>query len=152
LSARYARGRRRSGRRRREREGFGEHFFPAGEGIGEFELLFDAGERVKEELAEVGEDGGVAARNAILSDGGEKFAEDEVDVSGSKEIAGESTGDFRAELMGFAELLFGAGVEGAERRMIAAKHAAAASVGELELAQGRVGAGGAFCGHGSLRE
>ena len=115
---------------------------------------------MEHELADVGERGGVASGNAVLGDGGEEFAKDEVDVRGGKEIATDGGSDFCANLMRFTELMVGAGVEGAEIGVIvAAKHAAAPAVGEGELAERRFGFErkrvliigiGAFCGHGSL--
>ena len=116
---------------------------------------------MEQELADVGEEGGVASRKAVLCDGGEELAEDEVDIGGGEEVAGEGGRDFRANLMRFEELPLGAGVEGAEPRMVVAEHAAAAAVGEVELAErgfdfGNEGAGvagsKAFSGHRSLKK
>ena len=99
----------------------------------ELELLLDAGKGVKEELADISEEGSVADRKAVLRDSSEELAENEVNIGGGEKIAGERGGDFRAELIRFEELLLGAGVEGAKQRMIAAEHATAAAVSEGEL-------------------
>jgi hypothetical protein len=70
-----------------------------------------------------------------LGEGGEHFAQDVVDVGGGREASGEGCGYFCAKLMGFQELLVGASVEETERRVrFVAEHAAAATVGEEELA------------------
>lgn len=123
------------------------------------EFLLDAREGVEEELADVGENGGVAGWNAILGDGGEELAEDEVDVGGGEEVAADGGGDFRTKLMRLEELLLGAGVEGTKGEVIAAKHAATAAVGKGELTEpgfdlGREGVRGiadtTFSGHKGL--
>lgn len=145
----------------RKTDTFAEHVLPLLKRIVKLEFFCDARDGVQEELAEIGEGGGFARRDAILGSGGKELAEDEINVSSGEEIAGDRAGDFRAELMGFAELLFGAGVEGAERVVFAAEHAAAAAVGERELAEGRIKlrrkcvgvlASVAFSGHKSLGE
>lgn len=154
-------GRRAAGERGRgvgEIDGFGEHSFPAFIGIGKRIFFFNVGDRLQHELADVGEGGGVASGNAILGEGGEEFAEDKIDVRGSEKVSGEGGGELRAKLLGFGELLLVASVEKAERRMAeSAEHAAAAAVGERELAERGIGAigstrdrFGAFSGHGSL--
>lgn len=97
-----------------ERDGPLEHALPLLEGVLKVEFPFDAGDGVEEELANEGENGGVAGGNAILGDGGEEFAENEVDVGGGEEVAADGGGDFRAKLMRFQELLLGTGVEEAE--------------------------------------
>lgn len=114
---------------------------------------------MEHELADVGEEGGVADRKAVLGDRSEELAEDEVDIGGGEEIAANGGSDFRANLMRFEELLLGVCMEGAEGRVIAAEHAAAAAVGEGELTERGFdlrgdGVGvdgcGAFSGHESL--
>jgi hypothetical protein len=91
---------------------------------------------VEQEVADVSEDGGVAGRDAVLGEGGEEFAENEVDVRGGQEVAGERSRELGAESLGFEELLFLAGVEKAEGGVVLiAQHAALAAVGERELAE-----------------
>jgi hypothetical protein len=105
----------------------------------------------EQDLAQVGEHGGFARWDAVLGGGGEEFAEDVVDVGGGEEIAVERGGNFAAEELGFAELEFLAGVEGAEDGMSrAAQHAATAAVGELELAAFRDTCAGILVFHGNL--
>jgi hypothetical protein len=136
--------------------GIGKHVLPLFKLVVEFVFLSDAGDGVEEELADVGEQSSVADRNAVLRDGSEELAEDEVDIGGGQEVTGDGGRDFRANLMGFEELLLGASVKRTELGMIAAEHAATAAVGEGELAErgfdlGREGVwivgGGAFSGH-----
>jgi hypothetical protein len=122
-----------------------DHVFPGFAGIDESGFFLGHGERVEHDLAEIGEGGG-ALGDAVLGQGGEDFAHDVVDVGGGEEVAGEGGGDFCAKAMRFQELQFGVGVEQPQGRVIfMAKHAAAAAVGEGELAE--VGVGGAGCGH-----
>jgi hypothetical protein len=94
---------------------------------------------VEHELTDVGENGSVAGRDAVLGGGGEEFAEDKVDVGGGHELAGERSGEFSAETVGFQELQLISGVEETECRVVAAEHAATATVGGLELTA--IGAG-----------
>lgn len=138
-----------------------EHALPFLEGVLKLEFPPDAGNGMEEKLANEGENGGVASWNAVLGDGGKELAENEVDIGGGEKVATDGGSDFRAKSMRFQELLLGTGVEEAERRMIAAEHAATAAVGEGELAEprfvlGREGAGVvanvAFSGHESLGE
>src|SRR2546425_1177067 len=75
-------------------------------GVDDFMLNLRHG--VEKELAEVSEDGGVANRETVLSDGGEELAEDVVDVDGGEVFAGGRRGDLPAELLGFQELALGA--------------------------------------------
>jgi hypothetical protein len=54
----------------------------------------------------------------------EQLAEDEVDVGGGHEAAGERGGELRAEAIGFEKLALGTSVENAERRVVRlAQHA-----------------------------
>jgi len=95
---------------------------------------------MEHELADIGEDGGVAGWDAVLGRGGEEFAENEVDVRSGHELAGEGGGEFGAEALGFQELHLIAGVEETEGRVgVATEHAAAATVGSLELAAVGIG-------------
>jgi len=121
--------------------------------VGERKLLLHVGEAREHDLAHVGEDGGLAKRDAVLRDGGEEFAEDVVDVGGGEKIAVERSGNFVAQALGFEELEFLPGVEGAEGRMErAAQHAAAAAVGKWKLATSGDTNTGILIRHGSLFE
>jgi len=95
------------------------------------ELVFDAGDGLEEELAEVGKGGRSLVRDALFGESGEDFAEDVVYVRDSVELAGKGS-ELSGELVRFEKLLFFASVEDAERGMVfLAKHAAGAAVGEL---------------------
>ncbi len=123
-----------------KRGGFCQHSVPRLVFVYEGVFLFDARERVEHELADVGEDGGVAGWDAVLGQGGEEFAEDEVDVGGGHEITADGGGDLGTEALGFEELHFVAGVEEAKSGVaVVAEHAATASVGSLELAAVGIG-------------
>src|SRR5213082_3557981 len=125
-------------------DGVALHGFPGFVLVLEAVFGLELVERLEQELGDEGEVGGDARRDAVLRDGFEQFAEDEVDVGGGHEAAGERGGELRAEAIGFEKLTLGAGVENAERGMIRlAQHAAEASVGERELAEGRFIEGGA---------
>ena len=65
-------------------------------------------------LAEIGEGSGGTLGDAVLGQGGEDFAHDVVDVCGGEEVAGEGGRHFRAQAVGFEELVLGVGVEEAE--------------------------------------
>ena len=73
---------------------------PLFEFVLEAELLLYEGDGGEQGLAEVGEAGGFAKRDAVLGDGDEEFAEDVVDVGGGEEIAVEGRGNFAAEALG----------------------------------------------------
>jgi len=108
--------------------------------------MFDGGEAVEEELADVGEDGGVAAGDAVLRKEGEEFAEDVVDVAGGLEFAGEG-GELGGDAVRFEELALFAGVDEAEVRVGGrAGQAAFAAVGEGVLAESVFRGFGAFHG------
>ena len=93
------------------------------------------GDGLKKKLAEVGEGGRMAGKDAAVGQGLEDFGQDVVDVRAIVEVAGEGS-EFLAEFVGFEELLFFADVEGAKARMaFHAEHAAAATVGELALTE-----------------
>jgi len=68
----------------------------------------------EEKLAHEREIGGVAGRETVLRDGGEKFAEDVIDVDGGEEFTGRGFGNGGAYGFGLEELALGAGVEKAE--------------------------------------
>jgi hypothetical protein len=126
-----------------EAGGIVEHVVPRLVLICERVFLLEIGEGVEHELADIGEDGGVAGWDAVLGRGGEEFAENEVDVRSGHELAGEGGGEFGAEALGFQELHLIAGVEETEGGMgVVTEHAAAASVGSLEMAA--IGVGRSF--------
>src|SRR5258708_23199967 len=119
-----------------QRLGIEVHFFPNCSIILKSDCVLKFVEGEEQELANEGEVAGVAGRDAVLGDGLKEFAEDEVDVRGGHESAGESGGELGAEAVRFDDLALGASVEDAERRMIVlAEHATDAAVGERELAE-----------------
>jgi hypothetical protein len=128
-----------------------EHVFPSVEFIVKFVFVLDITEGVEQEVAYVSEDGGVAGRDTVLHEGGEEFAEDEVDVRGGQEVAAERSSELGAEAMGFEDLLFLVSMEKAEGRVILlTQHAALAAIGEKELAEMRIVGRRSFSGHGNL--
>jgi hypothetical protein len=130
----------------RDGEGAAKGLFPGGEALGDGDLVLDGGEAVEEELADVGEDGGVAARDAILREESEESAEDVVDVAGGLEFAGEG-GEFGGDAVGFEELALFAGVDEAEVRVGGrVGQAAFAAVGEGVLAESGFRGFGSFHG------
>jgi hypothetical protein len=130
-----------------------EDLLPVVEFVGEREFFFYVGEAREHNLAEIGEDGGFARRDAVLGNGGEEFAEDVVDVGGGEEIAVERSGNFVAETLGLEELELLPGVEGTEDGMSrGAQHAAEAAVGEVKLALGGDADIRILVRHGSLLE
>ena len=132
-----------------EVDGVGDHVLPGFVGVFEFGFLFDGGDGLEEELADIGECGGIACGDAILGQGGEDFAKDMIDVGGVEEIAGERGSQFSTDALGFEELLLFAGVEGAKAGMREmAKHAATAAVGIGEVAEIVVIGLGTLDGHG----
>lgn len=114
----------------------------AGPGIvGVFELGFGlyGGYGMEEQLADIGENGGVAGRDTVLGEGGEDFAEDVIDVGGGVEMAGERGGQFGAETARFDDLHLFAGVEGAETAGTEMdQHAATAAIGKGKAAEIRL--------------
>lgn len=78
------------------------------------DLVLGQGDGVEEELAHKGEIGGVAVWETVLGNGGEKLAEDVIDVDSGEEFAGRRFGNGGADGFGFEELSLGAGVEEAE--------------------------------------
>jgi hypothetical protein len=101
------------------------------------DLFFDGGESLQEELSDVAERDGVAARDAVLREEAEDFAQGAIDVDGCLELAGRRSDVGRKirDLAVGAGLRFCAGVHGAERGMrLGWAHAAATAVRELELA------------------
>ena len=77
----------------------------------------------------------MAALRGGMRQGGEQFAEDEVDVGGGHELAGDGGGDLGTEALGFKKLHLVTGVEEEERGVaVVAEHATTAAVGSLELA------------------
>jgi hypothetical protein len=120
----------------RKVDGVTLHGFPGFVFVLEAVFVFELVEGLKQELGDKGEIRGDTRRDAVLGDGLEELAEDEIDVGGGHEAAGERSGELRAETIGFEKLALGASVKNAERRMVRlAQHAAEAAVGERELAE-----------------
>ena len=116
---------------------------PGVETQGFLDFFLDFGEGLEEELGDVGEGDGIAARDASLGEEGEDFSEDVVDVAGGFEVAGER-GEFAGDLLigkAFgAAFFFPFGVIGAEGAMTwGARHSALAADGGEELAASWVG-------------
>jgi len=123
-----------------------DQVLPGLEGIDEFGFFLGHGQGEEHYLAQIGEGGGGTLGDAVLGQGGEDFAHYVVDVGGGQEIAGEGGGHFRAQAVGFEELVLDVGVKQAKRCVIfMPEHAALAVVGEGELAEFRVV--GAWFGH-----
>ena len=101
------------GRWIRESLGLHIHFHPLLIVVLHIEFALEFVEGKEQEFADEGQVGGVARRDAVLSDGFEELAEGEVDVGGGHEPASESGGEFGAELVRFDDLALGASVEGA---------------------------------------
>jgi hypothetical protein len=99
-----------------------------------FNFYFHGRERLEEELRDVRERGRVAGRDTIVGEKREELAEDVVDVARGFEIARERD-QFLAHTIDGEELLLLPCVRNAQGAMcFRAGHAAAASVGEGELA------------------
>ena len=98
-----------------EGDGVVDHARPGVVGVLELGFGFYGGERLEEELADVGENGGGAGSDAALGEGGEDFAQDVVDVGGGVEMAGERGGKLRTEAAAFEQLLLIAGVKETSR-------------------------------------
>jgi hypothetical protein len=123
-----------------------DEVYPGFVGVDEFGFILGHGQGEEHYLAQIGEGSGGALGDAVLGQGGEDFAHNVVDVGGGEEIACEGGGHFRAQAMGFDELVLGVGVEEAEGRVVAVpEHTALAVVGEGKLAEFRVV--GAWFGH-----
>ena len=103
----------------------------AGVLYGSIQFVFDAGDGLEEELAEVAKRLGGLVGDAFFGQSSEDFAEDVVYVGDGVEFAGKG-GELCSELVGFEKLLFLAGVKDAERGMVLlAEHTAGAAVGKL---------------------
>src|SRR6266404_5006632 len=90
---------------------------------------------IEKKLSEIGEVFGAAGGDAAVGDEIEQFAEEEVDVGGRAELAGDGY-EFLADFFLGEELLLFAGVDQAEGRVgLVTEHAALATVGETELAE-----------------
>ncbi len=112
------------------------HFDPMLMGVGHIELGLEFVKGEEQKFADEGQVGGIAGWDAVLGDGFEEFAEDEIDVRGGHEPAGKRGGKFGAEAIRFDDLPLGTSVENTEGGMILlAEHAARAAVGERELAE-----------------
>ena len=102
------------------------------------DFAFDGFEAVEEQLADVGEEGGVARGDAVLGDQSKEFTQDVVEVVGGLELAGEA-GELGGDTVGVAELLLSAGMVETEGGVgVRAREAAAAAVREAEEAAGGV--------------
>lgn len=110
-------------------------FAPGLMALGAQDFGFDAAGGLQEELADIGEKGGVAVRDAIQGDGGVELAQYRVDVGGGEVFAGGRSGQELANALGFKELAVFAGVVDAVGVMVGGTgHAAVAAVREGELA------------------
>jgi len=118
---------------------------------GGIDLVFDAGNGLEQELAEIAERFGGLVGDAFLGERGEDFAEDVVYVGDGVEFAGKGS-EFGGELFGFKALLFFASVVDAERGMaLLAKHAAGTAVGGLAETPVAAGIVGVWI-HGNLKK
>jgi hypothetical protein len=63
-----------------------ERFLHVGLLLANVEFMFNVRERLQEQLADVGKDGGVARRNAVGGQKDEKFSQDVIHGSGSAEV------------------------------------------------------------------
>src|SRR6266852_5114374 len=79
-----------------ERNGVLLHVFPGFVFVLEFVFILEITEGKEQKFADEGQVGGVARRDAVLRDGLEEFAEDEVDVRGGHESAREAGSEFGA--------------------------------------------------------
>lgn len=117
-------------------DGLALHGFPGFVFVLEAVFVLEVIERLEQELGDEGEVRGNARLDAVLGDGLEELAEDEVDVGGGHETVGERSGKLRAKMIGFEKLALGASVKNAERRMVRlAQHATSAAVGKPKLAE-----------------
>jgi hypothetical protein len=99
---------------------------------GGVEFVFDAGDGLEQELAEVTEGVGGLMRDSLFGEGGEDFAEDVVYVGDRVELAGKGR-ELGSELFRFETLILFPRVVDAERGMaVFAEHAAEAAIGGLE--------------------
>ena len=108
-------------------------------GVADF--IPDGTEGLEKEVGEIRESRGGAGRDAEGGDEGPKTREEDVEVVGGFDLAGESAklgGDFIGsgfEKGALMEAAFSVGVEEAEKRMIWGDgHAAVAAIGKRELA------------------
>ena len=110
-------------------------------------FLADGGKRLHEQLGDISEGRGFASGDTAAGQGGEKFSEGVIDVGGAIEFAGKGSEVATEFDFGEGFALF-AGVGVTERIVRGrARHAAAAAVGEGELAEGRIVSQRAFDGH-----
>ncbi len=111
-----------------------EEALPGGESLGTGDFMLHCGEGVEKQLADVGEDGGVAGREAIASQQGKEPAEGVIDGRGGLEIL-DGAKEFSSDGFGVGvglELLAVLGAEG--RMVVGAQHAAAVAIGGPVLA------------------
>jgi len=108
---------------------------PGAKAAGGGHFVLDALLAVEQELGEIGEESGVAGRDAIFGDEFEEASDDVIDVRNGLEFSREG-GQLIAEAVKFEELALFAGMKVAERRVRGvAKHTAAAAVSIGVLAQ-----------------
>ena len=120
-----------------------EHAEPGVVRVADLRFLLGVAERGEHELGGVAEGFGFFDGDAVLGQGSKNFAEDVVDVGGGEEVAGERGGEFGADALGLDALALFTRMEGAQAGMIGmAKHAAAATVGEREMAKIVIGSVG----------
>jgi len=114
-------------------------------------FLLDGGESAEEELIDVGEDGGAARGDAVLSEEDHEFGEEVMNLGGGVElgeVAGEGGGE--VGVGGIGLLLLEAGMAKAETgmRVQDVQTATAAFAGEMAAAGVVGGAGfGVFISH-----
>jgi hypothetical protein len=100
-----------------------------------------AGKTVQEQLAEIGENGSLAAGEAIGSEKAEELAESEVEVGEGLEFAGDG-GEFGGDALGVQDEALTAGMIEAEGRVgVPAGIAAAAIVGGIKATATEIGGG-----------
>jgi len=92
----------------------GDGLSPSWGAEGFFEFAFGAGEGLDEVLGEIGDGGGVARGDAIVSDGGDGVGDGGAEIAVGDVAGGEGKGDIAGRFIGGAVLGFSAGVEGAE--------------------------------------
>ncbi len=113
----------------RDGEGAADDVIPNGEATRLRDFLAHAVEAVEEQLAEIGEDGGLAAGDAIGGEKGKEPAKGMVDVGGGHEFAGDRS-KLGGDTLGVKDKALAAGVVEAEGGVaVPAGVAALAAVG-----------------------
>ncbi len=96
-----------------EGEGAANDLIPNGEAAGAGDFVFDAVEAVEKQLAEIGEDGGLAAGNTVRGEEGKEPAERVVDVGGGQKLAGDG-GEFSGDTFSVEDEALATGMVEAE--------------------------------------